>query len=54
MVNQTVQQQVIEEAQETFGGDVIVYVGQDSAGDHLVRINGYKQNQLQHKKLLVE
>jgi hypothetical protein len=40
MVDQTVQQQVIEEAQETFGGDVIVYVGQDSAGDHLVRING--------------
>ena len=32
MVNQTVQQQVIEEAQETFGGDVIVYVGQLRGG----------------------
>lgn len=40
MVDQTVQQQAIEEALETFGGDVIVYVGLDSVGDHLVRING--------------
>ena len=40
MVDQTVQQQVIEEAQETFGGDVIVYVGQLRGGDHIVRIDG--------------
>jgi len=40
MVDQTVQQQVIEEAQETFGGDVIEYVGQLRGGDHIVRIDG--------------
>jgi len=40
MVDQTVQQQVIEEAQEAFGGDVIEYVGQLRGGDHIVRIDG--------------
>ena len=40
MVDQTVRQQVIEEAQETFGGDVIEYVGQLRGGDHIVRIDG--------------